>query len=175
VHWAALDVDYRRDARGVERAVVAAVVFERWSDAAPSHERTLRVDDVKPYVSGRFFEREMPCLLAMLEALRREGVTVDGVVVDGYVWLAPDVPGLGARLWASLDRRVSVIGVAKTPFDGASLVERPVLRGQSQKPLLITAAGVDVDEAARWVRSMHGAHRVPTLLARVDQLSRAGT
>jgi deoxyribonuclease V len=37
--------------------------------------------------------------------------------VDGYVWLDSNgTPGLGGRLWASLDQRVCVIGVAKTRF-----------------------------------------------------------
>ena len=38
--------------------------------------------------------------------------------------------------------------------------------------LFVTAAGIDVAAAARGLKSMHGAHRLPTLLARVDALAR---
>jgi deoxyribonuclease V len=48
-----------------------------------------------------------------------------------------------------------------------------VVRGtEAKRPLYVTAAGVGVDQAAAWVRSMHGPHRLPTLLKRVDRLCR---
>jgi deoxyribonuclease V len=172
--WVALDVDYRRDASGAEFAMAAAVLFERWSDGAASRERVVRVDGVKPYVSGRFFERELPCLLAVLEAVRADGAVIDGVIVDGYVWLAEGRAGLGAHLFTALGERVPVVGVAKTAFDGAAGVQSEVLRGQSKKPLLVTSAGIERSVAASCVKGMAGEHRVPTLLARVDRLCREG-
>jgi deoxyribonuclease V len=36
----------------------------------------------------------------------------------------------------------------------------------------VTAAGIDVEEAARHVAAMHGNYRVPTLLKRVDSACR---
>jgi deoxyribonuclease V len=172
--WVALDVDYREDASGAEHAMAAAVVFEAWSDGAARCECVTRVEGVKPYVPGRFFERELPCLLAAIEAVKAKGITVDGVVVDAYVWLAEAKPGLGAHLWTALGERVPVVGVAKTRFDGAESVQSEVLRGQSQKPLYVTSAGIERSAAAEGVAAMHGAHRVPTLLARVDRLCREG-
>jgi len=47
-----------------------------------------------------------------------------------------------------------------------------VLRGDSRRPLYVTAAGLDPAAAALHVRSMHGPFRIPTLLKRVDQLCR---
>lgn len=169
-----MDVDYRKDASGEEHAMAAAVLFERWSDGAPSRERVVRVDGVKPYVPGRFFERELPCLLAAIEAVRADGAVIDGVIVDGYVWLGEAKAGLGAHLFTALGERVPVVGVAKTAFDGAEGVQSEVLRGQSKKALLVTSAGVERSVAAAWVRGMDGEHRVPTLLARVDRLCRQG-
>jgi len=47
-----------------------------------------------------------------------------------------------------------------------------VLRGDSSRPLFVTAAGMNADGAAELVRGMHGLHRLPTLLKRADQLAR---
>ena len=50
-----------------------------------------------------------------------------------------------------------------------------VLRGESTKPLFMSAAGCELSEAAKNVQAMHGAHRLPVLLKRVDALCRART
>ncbi len=119
------------------------------------------------YQPGRFFERELPYLA---DALARF-VSAEIVIVDGYVWLAPGRAGLGAHLHA-LDPARPVIGVAKTAFAGADAIE--VVRGASTRPLYVTAAGMDPRGAAAHVRAMHGEFRIPTLLARVDALTRTG-
>lgn len=160
---ACLDVDYRDTG-----ACAAAVVFRDWSDAAATEDRTAQIAEVQPYEPGQFFRRELPCLLAVLRALP----PIETVVIDGYVWLeGTSKPGLGAHLYEALGERSAVIGVAKTKFQGADGA-REVLRGTSQKPLYVTAVGVPVDVAAERVRAMHGAHRIPTLLKRVDDLCR---
>ena len=161
---ACVDVDYRD-----EGAVAACVLFRDWADEAPAAERVERVARVEPYEPGQFYRRELPCLLAVLGPVA-EGL--EAVVIDGYVWLRDeDMPGLGGHLYEALGRAVPVVGVAKTRFRSAE-VARPVLRGGSGRPLYVTAAGVSADEAARHVRDMHGPHRIPTLLKRVDQLCR---
>ena len=58
------------------------------------------------------------------------------------------------------------------PGKGNAYVDH--LRGGSKRPLYLTAAGIDVKQAAALVKSMHGGHRVPALLKRADQLSRIG-
>ena len=45
-------------------------------------------------------------------------------------------------------------------------------RGNSKSPLFVTARGVSASDAALHVKQMHGPHRIPTLLARVDGLAR---
>jgi deoxyribonuclease V len=95
------------------------------------------------------------------------------VIVDGYVWLdAAGKPGLGAHLHAALDGRTIVIGVAKSRFEGAPAV--PLVRGSSRSPLFVSAAGLSAEEAAQHIAQMSGSFRLPTLLKRVDQLSRTG-
>ena len=122
-----------------------------------------------PYAPGHFYQRELPCILQVLEKVQ---ASLDAILVDGHVWLDDQgSPGLGAHLYRALEERVPVIGVAKTPF-GGSRGQRQVLRGQSRRPLFVTAAGMDLDVAAESVRRMHGAHRIPSLLARADQLCR---
>lgn len=161
---ACVDVDYREPG-----AVAACVVFGAWTDARPASEAVVELDRVEPYEPGRFYRRELPCLLAVLGALPQPPRTV---VVDGYVWLGDEgEPGLGAHLYEALDRRAAVVGVAKTRFRDAGAA-REVLRGGSRHPLYVTAAGMDANEAARHVREMHGPFRIPTLLKRVDQLCR---
>jgi deoxyribonuclease V len=157
-------VDAHYLARG---AVAAAVGFYGFDAPGAAEEAAVAIAEVAPYEPGRFYLRELPCLRAALSALRH---APEVVIVDGYVWLGDGVPGLGAKLFDELDG-VPVIGVAKTMFRGATgAVE--VFRGASTKPLLVTAAGTDGEVAARHVQGMHGRHRIPTLLRRVDTLCR---
>jgi deoxyribonuclease V len=160
---ACVDVGYRGG-----RAVAACVLFGSWEDVRPAGEVTAEIAHVEPYVPGAFYKRELPCLLAVLEQVR---VPLRAVLIDGYVWLSAGRPGLGAHLYESLGRRAPVVGVAKTAFRGNTEAVS-VLRGQSARPLYVTAAGMPASEAAVRVRAMHGRGRIPTLLACVDRLSR---
>lgn len=158
-----VDVDYR-----AAEVVAACVGFHDWTDAAPAVESVMRTAGAAPaYESGAFYRRELPYITAALAAL---STAPRMVVVDGYVWLAPGRAGLGAHLHAALGGQVEVVGVAKRNFEGAVAI--PILRGTSQQPLYVTATGADVPGAAAAVRSMHGPHRIPTLLKRVDRLAR---
>ncbi len=155
-----LDVDYQ-----VAGVTAAGVGFTDWGDARArvelvSHRAGAAVD----YAPGRFFERELPYLTELLD--RASDVAM--IVVDGYVWLGADRPGLGAHLHAA--RGVPVIGVAKSRFAGAAAVE--VVRGTSRRPLLVTAVGIEAALAAEHVRTMHGEFRIPTLVKRADALAR---
>ena len=119
----------------------------------------------------RVVQAHLPKFAIVLAVLARVALPVEMIVVDGYVWLGAGRPGLGAKLYDALEQRTPVVGVAKTAFRGND-VALPVLRGTSLRPLFVTAVGVDPAEAAACVRGMHGDHRIPTLLARVDQMSR---
>lgn len=162
---ACLDAAYHAD-----RAAAACVLSAHWDDAAPAATRVARVaQPPAPYVPGELWRRELPALLAVLAS----APPLDAVVIDAFVWLAgPDRPGLGGHLFHALGGKVPVVGVAKTAFRGAWTAV-PVLRGRSRRPLYVNAVGMDPDEAARLVASMHGRHRIPTLLAAADRLARA--
>lgn len=166
--WVATDVAYGQ-VDGAEIGVAAAVVFDGWRASSVSEEHTAVVRRLRPYVPGRFFERELPCLLAVLERLERDP---DVILVDGYVWLAAGRPGLGAELHRALGGRIPVVGVAKTRFHSSDEVGRPVRRGCSTRPLYVTAIGMDSVTAAVRVEQMHGGHRLPTILKRADALGR---
>ena len=164
VPLAILDVQYTGD-----EARAAVVVATRWTDKAPIEEHVTLVQDVKPYQPGAFFERELPCLLAVLALVQAE---VRAIVIDGYVELDEHgKPGLGGHLHAHYNGAIPVVGVAKTAFRGSAFAT-PVLRGTSRNPLFVTSRGIDVALAADLVRRMHGAHRIPTLLQRTDHLAR---
>lgn len=159
---ACMDVDYR-----TEGVVAACLLFEHWTSPEPVRSIVEPVASVAPYVAGEFYLRELPCLLTLL---RQVIAPVGVVIVDGYVWLDHDRPGLGAHLYEALGRRAAVIGVAKTAYLTAPAIE--VRRGRSARPLYITVAGMAPGTAARCVCAMHGAYRLPTLLRQVDRLSR---
>jgi deoxyribonuclease V len=158
-----MDVDYRP-----EGTVAACVLFRDWADAAEAGHVVERGPPAEPYAPGQFYRRELPHLLKVLAAVPEP---LEVLVIDGYVWLGEERPGLGAHLYEALGRRLPVIGVAKTAFHSSGLAV-PVLRGQSQRPLFITAVGLEARVAAEHVRRMHGASRIPTLLGRVDRLCR---
>lgn len=161
---ACLDVQYVGTS-----AAAACVRFARWEDGEPAAERIQEIEGVEPYQPGQLYRRELPCLLAVLAA----DPAPDCAVVDGYVWLdGAGRPGLGAHLFYALERRIPVIGVAKTAFAGAAHAAA-VRRPGSRRPLYVTAAGIDLGEAAACIARMAGEHRIPTLLRRADALARS--
>lgn len=162
---ACVDVHYEPAA-----AVTACVGFLQRSDAAPALERVARIESApQPYEPGRFYERELPYLLDVVQTVRRAHA-LETIVIDGHVWLAAGVPGLGAHLFEALRGEVVIVGIAKNEFEGGVAIA--VLRGRSRQPLYVTAAGMDPIEAAQLTRDMHGPHRIPTMCKRVDQLAR---
>lgn len=156
--WWVLDVHYADD-----RSVVGGVGVPVLTAETGEEDVVTVWGAPAPYEPGNFYRRELPLLQAFLH-----GREVSGVVVDGFVWLGEERPGLGWHLHEALG--VPVIGIAKTGFHRAGSVAEPVLRGDSEKPLWVTAVGVE--DAAEAVRSMHGPWRLPTLVKRADRLGR---
>jgi deoxyribonuclease V len=159
---AAFDVHYL-EAGG---ASAAAVLFSSYGDAEPAAEYRRWIPSVAEYVPGSFYQRELPCLLALLDNIREP---IHEILVDGFVNMGRR-RGLGYHLFNALNGRTPVIGVAKSRFKGSSGVE--VFRGGSQQPLYVTSAGIDLQIASEKIKRMHGNYRIPTLLKRVDILAR---
>jgi deoxyribonuclease V len=161
---ACTDVHY-----GKRQAVAACLLFRDWPDDHPCLELTERIQEPAPYEPGRFYRRELPGLLAVIEGLPE---LPEVIIIDGYVWLGDQFhPGLGAYLHEALGRTAAVIGIAKTLFQEGPAV-RAVKRGTSLRPLYVTATGMDLNEAAGRVVQLHGEFRIPTLLKKVNRLCR---
>lgn len=98
----------------------------------------------------------------------------DLIIVDGYVTLNNEGKiGLGGYLYESLDQKYPIIGIAKNKFASPDSQRRSVLRGESKTPLYLTTKGAEVDEILPHVVKMAGLYRIPTLLKKLDHLSRA--
>ena len=159
---AAVDVYY--PAAGGATAALVIAAEPTFTTVLAEHTATLA--EVAPYQPGAFATRELPAMRAVLRGAGR----IDLLVIDGYVHLDPDGrPGLGAHAHAEFG--VPVIGVAKTAFRGASHAIE-VHRGGATRPLYVTAAGIQAQDAADLVRRMSGPYRLPDALRRVDALSR---
>jgi deoxyribonuclease V len=167
---ACIDVDYDEDPAGTT-ATAACVVIPGWTAAKPTAEHVRKLDGIAQYVPGQFYKRELPCVLAVLELVEEQ---LQLIVVDGYVVLdASGTLGMGGHLYEALGRRIPIIGVAKNRFHAnAAAIE--VHRGGSKRPLFVTALGIETQAAANDVQRMHGEHRLPTILKRVDRLCRDG-
>jgi deoxyribonuclease V len=160
--FVAVDVQYLHD--GVARAAMVAAGERSFSQA--TRTRTAMVPAGASYQPGQFYLRELPPLRAVLPT--------DGnlalIVIDGYVDLDPDGrPGLGAYVFAEFG--APVIGVAKTRFRTATHAAQ-VFRGESSRPLYVTAAGMTVAEAASVVSEMAGQFRLPDAIKLADRLAR---
>ncbi len=118
--YVALDVGYRG-----QGALGAAIVFDEPSTADVVEQRTVQIDVVGDYISGQFYRKELDCLLKVLDQL---SAVPQIIIIDGYVTLAEQAPGLGLHLWAALDQQCQIIGVAKSAFRGADHAME-VLRG----------------------------------------------
>lgn len=160
----AVDVDYRPD-----KAVAAGILFQAWGDSVPLQEISIICEIVDEYVPGEFYRRELPCILKLYKQLDKH---VDIIVIDGFVHLGEERrPGLGTHLYEKLNGKVAVIGVAKSAFRDAP-ASTELLRGGSQRPLYVTAIGIEEDVARQAIQQMYGKDRLPTLLKQVDRLCR---
>lgn len=157
----AVDVDYRDS-----QASIAGLAFRHWQAARAEAVFHSVGEGAEDYIPGQFYLRELPCILQLLA---EHHLSPDAIVIDGYVDLGDESrPGLGRHLFNALEGRIPVIGVAKTPFDNTNR-ESEIRRGNSQRPLYVTSAGIRLERAKRYILSMHGNHRLPTLLREVDR------
>jgi deoxyribonuclease V len=162
--YGAVDVHYPET--GGARAALVVALGSRLANVV--EQRTAWLPTVDAYQPGQFYLRELPAIIAVLACAAPLGL----LVIDGYVDLDPaGRPGLGAYLHAQTG--VPIVGVAKTAFHTATHAV-PVRRGGAQRPLLVTAAGIPLPEAAVLVTAMAGPHRLPDALRRVDRLARTG-
>ena len=160
----AVDVYYSQN-----DAIAAGVLFKNWADADVVNELIIPVSPIAEYQPGQFYKRELPCVMTLLEQLE---VLPDYIIIDGYVYLDDaHKPGFGKYLYDALQGKVAIIGVAKKRFKGTPS-DTVVFRRESKRALYVTAVGIEQTEAKYFIMQMHGHYRLPTMLRRVDQLSR---
>ena len=161
---ACIDIHYYDD-----HAVAACILFDKWTDSNPTSQISTTITNIAPYIPGQFYLRELPCIIEVLKLVSEDP---EVIIIDGHVWLDDNKSaGLGAHLYYSLNKKIPIIGIAKNPFK-QSKIANEVIRGNSKKPLYVTTAGIDQNFAANNISKMHENYRIPTLLKKVDQLSR---
>lgn len=162
----AIDVYYKNG-----RAKSVSIEFEDWKDEKPTQIHTVELDGIAEYVPGEFYKRELPCIIKVLK--KSDLSKVEAIIVDSYVQLDDEGKlGLGGYLYHHLEEKIPVIGVAKKKFHTLNKMGIPVLRGESKKPLYVTALGIDLEEAATKVQGMAGEYRFPELLKILDGVTK---
>jgi deoxyribonuclease V len=154
-----------------DHANTVCIAFETWTSEEESEVFTEKIGMIFGYESGAFYKRELPCILSLLKKIKLK--PGDIIIVDGYVTLDNDGRiGLGGYLYDALEQKIPVIGIVKNNFNTYDSQRREVYRGESKNPLFLTARGADVDEIRIKVQEMYGSYRIPTLLKKLDQLTR---
>lgn len=154
----ALDTYYTDD-----EAVTCGLEFKEWTDKVPFHVYRIRTKhNFGPYIPGKFYKRELPCLQSLLGAI--DLTPIDTIVLDSYLDIGGD--GLGVRMKA-LYPDFEYVGVAKSKFQGAKACE--VLRGESRNPLYVQSFGMTNEMAGDLVKNMYGKYRIPFLLKILDK------
>ena len=150
-----------------DKAKVVGILFTDWKDSEPVEIISEYLTDIADYESGSFYKRELPCIMELLRKIDLSKVEI--IIVDSFVYLDDNQKlGLGGYLYQSLEERIPVIGVAKNSFHGNNKNVLEIFRGDSKKPLYISSIGIDLDESAILIHSMHGDYRFPTLLRLLD-------
>ncbi len=154
-----------------KKAKTVGLFFDTWEAEEPTEVFTEILDDVSEYIPGEFYKKELPCITSLLKKTGLDNI--DYIVVDGYAVLDDAGKyGLGGYLYNYLEEKIPVIGVGKTNFRTVERSKREVFRGKSEKPLYVTAVGIDVDEASDYIKNMYGEYRMPTLLKQLDVLTK---
>ncbi|MEZ0128697.1 endonuclease V [Flavobacterium sp. LBUM151] len=153
------------------KAKTVCLEFEKWNESENFKIHTEIIDNVEEYIPGEFYRRELPCIMSLLNQIDLK--TVDVIIVDSFVYLDDEKKyGLGGHLYEKLNKEIPIIGVAKTNFASIEKDKIDILRGDSQKPLFITAIGIELDDVVQKVASMAGEFRIPTLLKELDRLTK---
>jgi exodeoxyribonuclease-5/deoxyribonuclease V len=155
------------------KANTICLAFENWESSVPDYEFSEIKEGVEEYIPGQFYRRELPCILSLLEKIKTQIKDISCIIIDGFVYLDDTMkPGLGKYLFDALNNEIPVIGVAKTNFATVEKLKLPLTRGNSENPLYISSVGIDIETAYNLIKKMHGDFRIPTLLKKVDTLTR---
>ncbi len=161
----AIDVYYKEN-----EAKVIAVLFNA-EDETPQRVVVNQVMGIESYVSGKFYKRELPCIESILQKVNLNDI--EAVIIDGHIYVDDDGTfGLGGHTWKSLNKKIPVIGVAKTSFFRNKNTVKEVFRGESKKPLYVSSIGIDLDIASDLIKNMKGNYRIPSILKELDRITK---
>lgn len=153
------------------KAKTIAITFNNWEDSTYSKHYSEELDISAEYIPGEFYKRELPCILSILKNINLD--SIKAIIIDGYVYLDDfNKYGLGGHLYESLNRKIPIIGVAKTNFASNNENKVELLRGKSKNPLFVTSIGVNIFIAKENISKMFGEYRIPKLLKELDQLTK---
>lgn len=163
----AVDVKYNEK----EKSAKAVGLLFNWEDEKQVKVITKSINEINQYKSGEFYKRELPCIKAIMEDLAH--IEITAIIIDGYVFIDNNNGyGLGGHVYEVYNKKISVIGVAKTPFFKNKETVKKIYRGKSKNPLYVSSIGVDLDYVSKKIQEMHGDYRIPTLLKKLDGLTR---
>ncbi|MNR12340.1 Endonuclease V [compost metagenome] len=161
----AIDVYYTEN-----EAKVVAVLFNPEHDT-PQSIVINQIIGIEDYIPGEFYKRELPCIESIFQKVNLN--EIETVIIDGHIYVDEDGTfGLGGYTWESLDKKIPVIGVAKTSFFRNKNTVKEVFRGESKKPLYVSSIGIDLDIASKLVKNLKGNYRIPTVLKELDRITK---
>lgn len=156
-----------------DKAKTVCIAYESWQNEGNYKVYDEILENIAEYTPGEFYKRELPCILSLLEKIKPVIGDIELIIVDSFVYLDDEGKlGLGGHLYNALDCKIPIIGVAKTNFATIENQKKPVLRGDSVKPLFVTAIGIGLEESANFIQNMQGEFRIPTLLKLLDTLTK---
>ncbi|MGW5043278.1 endonuclease V, partial [Streptomyces parvulus] len=65
-----------------DSALAAGMVIESWESNVVVERLTVKVDSRASYIPGKFYLRELPCIVELLKHVEHP---LECIVVDGYV------------------------------------------------------------------------------------------
>ncbi|WP_395654556.1 endonuclease V [Flavobacterium sp.] len=161
----AFDVHYREN----EARIVG--VFFNWEDIEPIRIVIENVNEVKEYIPGEFYKRELPCLIKVIAKVDLSNI--EAIIIDSPIYVDNfETFGLGGKLYESLNKKIPIIGLAKNSFYSNSMTVKEVLMGMSKKPLYVSTIGIDLNLAVEKVKKMYGNYLIPDILKKLDSITK---
>jgi deoxyribonuclease V len=65
-------------------ALCAGVVFDEWKTSEISQKLILHTSNIEKYEAGKFYKRELPCILNLIQ---EHQIEPEMIIIDGYVFL----------------------------------------------------------------------------------------